>query len=63
MTIDTRVPEMILLLHVGRIDDACELMEAFCEEVGKPRPVWCPSDARRTATDAAQHVPEHGVAV
>ena len=61
MTLDTRVPEMIALLHAGRIDDAVKLMEEFNDEL--PRPVWCPSDVRRTAADAAQHPSEHGVAV
>ena len=63
MTLDTRIPEMIALLHAGRIDDACELMEAFNGEGDRVRPVWCPSDVRRTAVDAAQHTTERGVAV
>ena len=61
MTLDTRIPEMIALLHAGRIDDACELMEAFNDEL--PRPVWCPHDVRRTAAVAARHTTERGVAV
>ena len=61
MTLDTRIPEMIALLHAGRIDDAVKLMEEFNDEL--PRPVWCPSDVRRTAVDAAQHESERGVAV
>ena len=63
MILDTRVPEMISLLHAGRIDDAVKLMEEFNGEGDRIRPVWCPSDVRRTATDAARHESERGVAV
>ena len=38
MTLDTRIPEMIALLHAGRIDDAVDLMEAFCDELPAARP-------------------------
>jgi hypothetical protein len=61
--IDTRIPEMISLLHSGRIDDATKLMEEFNGEGDRVRPVWCPSDVRRTAAVAAQHTTERGVAV
>lgn len=63
MTLDTRVPEMIALLHAGRIDDAVKLMEEFNGEGDRIRPVWCPHDVRRTAAIAALYPSEHGVAV
>lgn len=57
---DTRIIEMIALLHAGRLDDACDLMEAFNDEVG-PRPVWCHNDHRQTVADAEKHQAERGI--
>lgn len=67
---DTRIDRAIMLLNEAGlalssplVDDAMALQEAFNDEIGKPRPVWCPSDVRRTAVAAAQHESERGVAV
>ncbi|WP_166905966.1 hypothetical protein [Mycobacterium sp. DL440] len=64
---DTRVTRAISLLLTGDsrlVEEACELMEALCDELPaphRPRLVWCPHDARQAARAAAQHRGERGL--